>query len=170
MKVVMNIVVIGCIIQILIRSSHGLLNASTPKPTSLKPTSSEYQWVKYTPELWNDTRLVHTIPSNYYIITRLTYSNGDKVPYEGKIYLHKRTMEPFPEMKTNNYEQFEVLLVKPGHYKWIQSSNGTVEKNAIEGGKIGNETIYICRIYNAVAGVVIIHHVYLELIEYKKYE
>ncbi|KAK0072589.1 hypothetical protein PV325_007817, partial [Microctonus aethiopoides] len=35
--------------------------------------------------------------------------------------------------------------------KWVPSSNGTVEKNAIEGGKIGNEIIYVCRDNNLYA-------------------
>ncbi|KAK0181919.1 hypothetical protein PV327_000101 [Microctonus hyperodae] len=178
MKLVyVELVVLFCVLQILIGSSNKLPNArncstitcgdnerckefddktlscicspnyyrnnNTEKCESLK-----YQWVNYTPELWNDTRLVHPeLPYHYpnYIITRIIYKNYNQVPHEGRIDEIDKTIEPYPPIIIKNYKQIEVLLVKNGDYKWMESSNGKVEKNAIEGGKINNEKVYVCR-------------------------
>ncbi|KAK0174441.1 hypothetical protein PV327_010210 [Microctonus hyperodae] len=110
-----------------------------------------YRWVKYTAELFNDTRLVKygiIIDSGYLsVVARSIYDNGGTVlvdaaidPYSGIIL----SFVPYAEKYTN----IEVLLIEFGRVKWIESSNGTVEKNAIESGSIGNETVYVCRIYD----------------------
>ncbi|KAK0168003.1 hypothetical protein PV327_001846 [Microctonus hyperodae] len=156
--VYVGIVVLGCMLQILIGSSHELLNASTPQPTTLKP-APEYRWVEYNKFSYilhiRRLLLVQSDSENpQYLIIRLKYDNGDIVPYEGRQKSGEDKITPEPEI--DNYKQFEVFQIEPDHYKWVQSSNGTVEKNAIEGGQINNKTVYICRMeteFGHTAGV-----------------
>ncbi|KAK0077052.1 hypothetical protein PV325_004524, partial [Microctonus aethiopoides] len=128
-----------------------------------------YQWVKYTAKLFNDTRLVD--PENFIrggilsVVVRFMYDNGDTVLVDGLINpSHNGSVLLFTQI-SGNITDIEVLLIESGEVKWIESSNGIVEKNAIEGGNIGNETVYVCRIYDSYdhhVGEVIIHYVNLE--------
>ncbi|KAK0162612.1 hypothetical protein PV327_006377 [Microctonus hyperodae] len=169
------VVVLGCMLQTLIGCSHGLSNAPncstitcghnercnknddqtlscicSPIATlniATQQCVSKYQWVNYKKKLWNDSRLVHHDSLNYFIVVRIKY-NKDQVPYEGQIN-YDATVMPIAELNTNDYKQLQVLLVEPvGHYEWVYSSNGKVEENAIEGGHINDEIVYVCRMNN----------------------
>ncbi|KAK0166678.1 hypothetical protein PV327_004170 [Microctonus hyperodae] len=105
----------------------------------------KYQWVNYTTELFNDTRLVYTDPNKLYIIARIIYNNDSQVPHECIRKYSDRTIMTNSEIKTSDYKRLEVLLVEPIHHKWLQLSNGKVEESAIEGGQIGDEIVYVCR-------------------------
>ncbi|KAK0183470.1 hypothetical protein PV327_001508 [Microctonus hyperodae] len=107
-----------------------------------------FRWVQNDiSELLNDKRLIRIDNNNrHYIITRLIQNSDDKVPYEGFINDTTKTVEPaFIEAKLS-YDRMEFLLAEPGYYQWMKSSNGRIEKNAIEGGQINDDTIYICRV------------------------
>ncbi|KAK0161505.1 hypothetical protein PV327_009967 [Microctonus hyperodae] len=110
----------------------------------------KYQWVEYTPVMFNDARLIHSSSSFgvYYVLVRLIQNNGDKVPDQGKIDIYhvNKTLAFFPQTIIADYKRLEVLLVEHGYYEWVMSSHGIVENNAIEGGQINNETVYVCRV------------------------
>ncbi|KAK0080180.1 hypothetical protein PV325_000339, partial [Microctonus aethiopoides] len=112
---------------------------------------NKYKWVEYTPVLWNDTKLVKTNGTNSgsYVVAHSIYSENMTFVVGANINLQNLTIEiePLYQISGTN-PKIEVLLAEPGHYEWIKSSNGTIEKNAIEGGKMENETIYVCRIEN----------------------
>ncbi|KAK0075055.1 hypothetical protein PV325_007446, partial [Microctonus aethiopoides] len=96
-----------------------------------------YEWVVYTPELFNDTRLVRfpTNSSQIFVVAHLVYDNGREIPCEGLIDIAKRTFEPVVR-HNDNHTRVEVLLINSGKAKWIPSSNGVVLDNAIVGGKL----------------------------------
>ncbi|KAK0161708.1 hypothetical protein PV327_008127 [Microctonus hyperodae] len=172
-----GILFLGCMLQILIGSSHGLPDASScstitcgineqskenddntfsciclPKyyRSDTQKCELKYQWVELTHESWEDTRLVHYDPSQKnYVITRLVYGDDNKVPYEGEINIYDKIITPYLQTDVADYKRLEILLVDAGNYKWVQSSNGAVLDNAIEGGLINNEVVYLCRVFVA---------------------
>ncbi|KAK0168009.1 hypothetical protein PV327_001851 [Microctonus hyperodae] len=175
-RVYVNIGVLGCMLQILIGSSYELLNALPCSPILICGINEQskknddqsfscnclpnayrnhttqqcilkYQWVEYTSELFGDSRLVYTdVKDPHFVIVRLIYNNGSIAPYEGYVEDYIKAITPDPPLK-NVYKRYEVLLAKSAnHYKWVQSSNGTVEKNAILGGQINHEKVYVCRV------------------------
>ncbi|KAK0093221.1 hypothetical protein PV326_014018 [Microctonus aethiopoides] len=105
----------------------------------------KYQWLKFEPEWFNDTRLVvfKHMPGYSYAIARFINSKGEKIPRTGEINLDEKVIWPFGEHYQNLIT--EVLLIESGNTAWIPSSNGTIEDNAIEGGNIGDATTYVCR-------------------------
>ncbi|KAK0180743.1 hypothetical protein PV327_003095 [Microctonus hyperodae] len=122
------------------------LEPTTPGPITPKPTPV-YQWMKYSPELTNKKKLVRPDKYDTIIIGRLIYSDGNQIPCEVKISYTDETIVPHPEKKITDYKELEVLLAERDHYKFEKSSNGRVKENAIEGGKMNNETVYICRVH-----------------------
>ncbi|KAK0172506.1 hypothetical protein PV328_005814 [Microctonus aethiopoides] len=120
---------------------------------SSEERTPDYQWVEYMPKLWNETRLVFLINNTYFsfVIARILYDNGDKIPSAGKIFSRNRTIV-FNHEKNTSDHKLEVLLINRGRHVWIESSNGTVEKNAIVGGTKGNETIYLCQVKPSYTG------------------
>ncbi|KAK0082511.1 hypothetical protein PV325_010272 [Microctonus aethiopoides] len=95
----------------------------------------EYQWVKYTPEMWNDTRLVRFDSSNPLKVVGRRKFDNDIISVSSYI---KKENKELPDGT-------EVLLIEPGHGKWIRSSNGVVKNNAIEGGIKDDTVVYVCR-------------------------
>ncbi|KAK0074755.1 hypothetical protein PV325_007849, partial [Microctonus aethiopoides] len=97
-----------------------------------------YQWVNFTSELVNDSRLVNISGSiqRQYKVARLIFSDGDIIPIDSGFNFDKETIHAVIPT-TSNYT-----------IQWIESSNGIVENNAIEGGNIRNETVYVCRLYH----------------------
>ncbi|KAK0180705.1 hypothetical protein PV327_003062 [Microctonus hyperodae] len=68
----------------------------------------KYRWVNYTPELWNDTRLVHhNSLDKDFIVARLVKANGSKIPYEGYIFIFNKTIKPMPDVSRHSYKRFE---------------------------------------------------------------
>ncbi|KAK0165730.1 hypothetical protein PV328_004228 [Microctonus aethiopoides] len=65
---------------------------------------SKYPFVKFTPELSNDSRLVVNEESKYYldVVARLNYNNGNKRPCHGIINLDKRTISIYPSIPQEN--------------------------------------------------------------------
>ncbi|KAK0074494.1 hypothetical protein PV325_008267 [Microctonus aethiopoides] len=108
--------------------------------------SKEYEWVVFTPDLFNDTRLVRLRddPSEISVVARLIYNDGREIPCEGRINLEEKTIEPIVQ----HYDKktpVQVLLIESGKVKWIPSSNGAVSDNAIVGGKSQTkEKLYVC--------------------------
>ncbi|KAK0160435.1 hypothetical protein PV328_007845 [Microctonus aethiopoides] len=63
------------------------------KPTA-EPATKQYQWVNFTSELVNDSRLVNISGSvqRQYKVARMIYSNGDKIPIDSRINFEKKTI------------------------------------------------------------------------------
>ncbi|KAK0071903.1 hypothetical protein PV326_000681, partial [Microctonus aethiopoides] len=55
-----------------------------------------YEWVVFTPDLFNDTRLVRLRDdsSEISVVARLIYNDGREIPCEGRINLEEKTIEP----------------------------------------------------------------------------
>ncbi|KAK0081500.1 hypothetical protein PV326_007639 [Microctonus aethiopoides] len=116
----------------------------------------KYQWVNYTVELFDSFRLVYVTshPKHPDIVGRLIYKNGDKVPLQGMVFDNKTDVLYDQSLKKTG--NFEVLAIEFGTFDWIESRNGIERDDAIEGGKIENELVYVCRVtdgYRFYAGV-----------------
>ncbi|KAK0081268.1 hypothetical protein PV325_012460 [Microctonus aethiopoides] len=79
------------------------LTTTTPTPEERTP---DYQWVEYMPKLWNETRLVFLINNTYFsfVIARILYDNGDKIPSAGKIFSRNRTIVFNHEKNTSDHK------------------------------------------------------------------
>ncbi|KAK0171413.1 hypothetical protein PV327_011365, partial [Microctonus hyperodae] len=118
----------------------------------------KYQWMNYTPELFKSFKLVYVVSDLKHpdIVGRLIDKNGDKIPLQGKIFVDKTDVLYNQSIKKS--DNTEVLVIEFGQYDWIESRNGIKRDDAIEGGKIGDEIVYVCRVHdghNFYAGVMI---------------
>ncbi|KAK0091676.1 hypothetical protein PV326_002862 [Microctonus aethiopoides] len=104
------------------------------------------RWIKFTPELSTDSRLLVIDKHGHYInvVARLNYNNDEKFPCLAMIDLDKRTINTYPALPLEKIT-IEVFMMESGNYRWIKSSGGKVENNAVKGGIIENETVYVCR-------------------------
>ncbi|KAK0081546.1 hypothetical protein PV325_011998 [Microctonus aethiopoides] len=183
-----------CVIQTLIGSSHGLSNdqrncstivcgdheeckefddhhfscVCSPDAARINNTGGcllKYEWVSYTRDLIHNERLaaIKLGSKPWFVFARAIYLNGDKIPGNGGI--HEDGSLSFHGKKMGSYHyRVEVLLMRTHHWWWSDySSNGEIVKDAIIGGNIGNETVYICGVpdipVKEYAQVVIMHYV-----------
>ncbi|KAK0093172.1 hypothetical protein PV326_014157 [Microctonus aethiopoides] len=118
--------------------------------TTQKCESIKYRWIQYGSELAGKMRIAENAKNlgDVYDIIRSVYINGDKLPCN--VILDHDRSSLLNKCDYFNSQYSEVLFVDCDYYKWIKSSYGTVPDNAIEGGKRGDETVYICRTANYV--------------------
>ncbi|KAK0095016.1 hypothetical protein PV326_009411, partial [Microctonus aethiopoides] len=116
-----------------------------------------YNWVKYNTNIVINPGLMEfrKESNSFHGLGRLIYDNGDILPGEMEILFTNLSNIDFFYIPHKGYKTLEVLLIDSGTTKWVESSNGVIENNAIKGGKKENEIIYVCRIYinkNPVVG------------------
>ncbi|KAK0170072.1 hypothetical protein PV328_010677 [Microctonus aethiopoides] len=112
----------------------------------LEKSEPGYEWVKFEPQIVNDTRLIllREIGNVRRVVGRKQMNkNKNLIPIQLVISLEGILLE---RDMLGDVIEVDVLINKSGKISWTLTNN-SVPKNAIEGGKLNeNKKIYICRV------------------------